>query len=123
MSQATTPESPKYFKTLSQEEGTLKVKVMATQVVEGESENGPRLSNSMILRNLQYKLGHLSSKEQVDMKQLLLKFHRVFGNVPSVTTCSYHDVDVGKAAPIRQYPYQMNPIKLEQMKKEVDYML
>ena len=60
--------------------------VMATRVVEGESEHGPRLSNSMILRNLQYKLGHLSSKEQVDMKQLLLKFHRVFGSVPSVVT-------------------------------------
>ena len=52
----------------------------------GESENGPRSSNSMILRNLQYKLGHLSSKKQVDMKQLLLKFHRVLGSVPSVVT-------------------------------------
>ena len=100
-----------------------KVMVMATRVVEGESEHGPRLSNSMILQNLQSKLEHLSSKEQVDMKQLFLKFHRVFSDVPSVTTCSYHDVDVGKATPIRQHPYRMNPIKLEQMRKEVDYML
>ena len=57
------------------------------------------------------------------MKQLFLKFHRVFSDVPSVTTCSYHDVDVGKATPIRQHPYRMNPIKLEQMREEVDYML
>ena len=95
-----------------------KVMVMATQVVEGESENRPRLSNSMILQNLQSKLEHLFSKEQVDMKQLLLKFHRVFSDVPSVTTCSYHDVDVGKVTPIRQHPYRMNPIKLEQMRKD-----
>ena len=47
----------------------------------------------------------------------------MFGDVPSVTTCSYHDVDVGKAAPIQQHPYRMSPIKLEQMRKEVDYML
>ena len=47
----------------------------------------------------------------------------MFGDAPSVTTCSYHDADAGKAAPIRQHPYRMNPIKLEQMRKEVDYML
>ncbi len=100
--------------------------LMVAYVVEGEREvvtNGPRLSNSMILKNLQCKLDHLSSEEQADMKQLLLKFHKVFGDVPSVTTCSYHDVDVGRVAPIRQHPYRINPIKLEQMRKEVDYML
>ena len=96
---------------------------MATRVVEGESENGPRLSNSMILKNFQSKLEHLSSKQQVDMKQPLLKFQGVFGYVPSVTTCSNHDVNVGKVAPIQQHPYPMNPTKLEQMRKEVDYVL
>ena len=42
---------------------TSKITVMAIQVVEGESENGPRLSNSMILKNLQCKL-----EEQIGMK-------------------------------------------------------
>ena len=29
------------------------------------------------------------------MEQLLLEFKKVFSDVPSITTCSYHDVDVG----------------------------
>ena len=47
----------------------------------------------------------------------------MFGDVPSVTTCSYHDVGVERAAPIRQHLYRINPIKLKQMRKEVEYML
>ena len=39
-----------------------KVMVMATQVVEGESEHGPRLSNSMILQNLQGSISPQRSK-------------------------------------------------------------
>ena len=30
---------------------------------------------------------------------------------------------IGEASPIKQHPYWINPIKLEQMKKEIDYML
>ena len=56
------------------------------------------------------------------MKQLLLEFEKVFSDVPSIATCSYHDVDVGDAAPVKQHPYRINPIKLEQMRKEVDYI-
>ena len=36
---------------------------------------------------------------------------------------NYHDVDVGGAGPIKQHPYRINPIKLDQMRKEIDYML
>ena len=39
------------------------------------------------------------------MEQLLLEFKKVFNDVPSITTCSYHDVDVGDAAPVKQHPY------------------
>ena len=82
--------------------------LVATAVVEGERdliEHSPRLSNSMILKDLTGKLGHLSAEEQGEMEQLLLKFQKVFSDVPSITTCSSHDVDVGEATPVKQHPY------------------
>ena len=39
------------------------------------------------------------------------------------TTCICHDVDVREASTIKQHPYWVNPIKLEQIRKEDDYML
>ena len=81
------------------------------------------MTNSEILNNLKGKLDHLSAEEQVQIKRLLLEFQKVFCDVPSITTCTYHDVDVWDTAPGQHHPYQINPIKLEQMRKEVDYML
>jgi len=37
--------------------------------------------------------------------------------------CCYYDVDMDDSLPIKQHPYRINPIKLEQMRKEIDYML
>jgi len=82
------------------------------------AENVPKLSNPEILDNLNVKLGHL-----IEMELLLLSFKKVFGDIPNRTTCCYHDVNVGDSTPVKQHPYRMNPIKLEQMKKEIDYML
>ena len=99
---------------------------VAAVCVEGESdrvENGPKLSNSEILKNLETKLSHLTSTERMEMGQFLKEFQQVFGDVPKCTTCIYHDVDVGETSPIKQHPYRVNPMKLEQMRKEVDYML
>ena len=115
--------SHQYPKLYRKKKETSKPSLMAAHCVEGEREgdgNGPRLSNSVILKNLQCKLDHLILDEQADMKQPLLKFQKVFGDVPSITTCSYHDVDVEEAIPIKQHPYRMNPIKLQHMRKEVD---
>ena len=94
--------------------------------VEEESsmgEDGLKLSNSALLDNLKVKLGHLSVEEQVEMEQLLLSFRKVFGDMPSRMNCCCHDVEVGESTPVKQHPYRMNSIKLEQMRKESDYML
>jgi len=32
-------------------------------------------------------------------------------------------MEVGNASPIKQHPYCINPLKMEVMKKEVEYML
>ena len=81
---------------------------IATTLVEGErnrAENGPKLSNSEILKNLGTKLNHLTTEEKAEMEQLLKEFKQVFSDVPKCTTCVCHDVKVGEANPIKQHPY------------------
>ena len=34
-----------------------------------------------------------------------------------------HDADVGNTSPIKQHLYRVNPIKLEKLRQEVQYML
>ena len=82
-------------------------------------KKGPKLSNSEILKNLYTKLSHLSATEKVEIEQLLKEFQQVFDDVPKRTTCIYRDVDMGEASPIKQHPYRTNPIKLDQMRKEI----
>ena len=59
------------------------------------------------------------------MENLLLEFRQipVFPDVPSCTTYIYHDVDVGSALPCKQHPYRVNPVKLQYLCNEVEYML
>ena len=91
----------------NREEGSKSIFVSAN-VVEGERgliEFGLRSTKSEILNNLKGKLDHLSAEEPVQMELLLLEFKKVFHDVSSITTCSYHDVDVGDATPVKQHPY------------------
>ena len=82
-----------------------------------------KLTNSEALQNLQKKISHLKVNEQEDIKKFLLEFQHLFPDVPSRTTCMYHDVDVGSAPPRKQHPYRVNPLKLEYLHKEIKYML
>ena len=82
-----------------------------------------KLSNSEVLANLDVKLAHLSDTQRSDLSSLLLKYEGIFPDVPNKTTAAVHDVEVGDASPIKQHPYRVNPSKLEQMRKEVKYML
>ena len=52
-----------------------------------------------------------------------MNIKRFFGDVPTQTTATFHDVDVGDATPIKQHPYRMNPVKLQYLRKEVQYLL
>ena len=83
-----------------------------------------KLKNSVILGNLKTKLHHLScTQQQTQFSALLQEFADVFPDVPRQTTLVSHDVEVGDSRPIKQHPYRVNPVKLEVMKKEIDYML
>jgi len=82
-----------------------------------------KLNNSDILTNLGQKLNHLLPSEQRQLRKLIGKYKHLFPDVPSRTNAIFHDVDVGDASPIKQHPYRVNIVKLEQMRKEVKYML
>ena len=78
------------------------------------------LKYSDVLCNLKDNLHHLLASEKDTIIKLILEFTELFADVPGRAECVHHDVDVGKATPIKQHPYQVNPNKL---KLEVDYML
>ena len=80
------------------------------------TETVPKLKNSDVLKNLQKeKLSHLTTKEQNEMMELVFQFVGLFPDTPTRTDCVFHDVEVGNATPIKQHPYQVNPLKLEVM--------
>ena len=57
------------------------------------------------------------------MISLITEFSVLFPDVPGRTDCVCHDVDVMGATPIKQHPYRMNPVKLQQLRSEIEYML
>ena len=82
-----------------------------------------RLSNSEILDDLETKLSHVPPYKRVSLIELLLKYKSVFPDAPNRTNVLMHDVDVGNARLIKQHPYWVNPIKLQKLRQEVQYML
>ena len=56
------------------------------------------------------------------MAALITEFSNLFSDVPGRTSCVHHHVDVGDAVSIKQNLYQVNPHKLEFLKKELDYV-
>ena len=47
----------------------------------------------------------------------------LFTDVPRRYRGMVHEVNVGKAEPVKQHPYRVSPEKAEAMKKEVEYLL
>ena len=61
--------------------------------------------------------------ERIEIGQPLKEFQQVFGDVPKCTTHECHVINIGDSSSIKQHPYRVNPLKLEQMRKEADDML
>ena len=72
-----------------------------------------RLNNSEVLQNMDSKIGHLKPDEQVLLFDVVRHFSNLFANTPGRTHVVFHDVDVGDSKPIKQWPYLMNPTKLQ----------
>ena len=82
-----------------------------------------RLKNSEVLQNMDSKIGHLKPDEQVLLFDVVRNFSSLFSDTPGRTHVVFHDVDVGDSKPIKQWPYRMNPKKLELAQTEIEYML
>ena len=82
-----------------------------------------KLKNSDVLTNLDSKLSHLPLSNREVIKNVISEFSELFSDVPKKTNFIEHDVDVGSAIPIKQHPYRVNPIKLELIRNEIQYML
>lgn len=82
-----------------------------------------KLNNSDILANLDSKMAHLTFDQREKLKNLVFSFKNICPDVPNKATAACHDVDIGDAAPIKQHPYQLNPLKREVMRNEIQYML
>ena len=88
-----------------------------------DNEYNVKLHNSDVLANLDKKLGHLPETQQSELKELIHEWENIFPDVPSMTPVLYHDIEVGNSEPIKQHPYRVNPIKLEHLRSEIQYML
>ena len=97
--------------------------VTADQSELKHNEYSMKLNNSDVLRNLDQKLGHLTKEQSSEIADLIHEFSDIFPDTPSRTNAAFHDIDVGDAKPIKQHPYRVNPLKMEHLKKEVNYML
>ena len=82
-----------------------------------------KLQNSDILKDLDKKLSHLDQTQRGELKILILEYEHLFPDIPTRTDQIYHDVDIECSKPIKQHPYRMNPMKLQYLREEVQYLL
>ena len=84
-----------------------------------------RPSNSQVMSNLDEYFSSLPPSQQSDLKQLLLDFSDITGDLPGRCNTIQHDITLisKDIQPIRQPYHRLSPIKKELMNKEVDYLL
>lgn len=62
-----------------------------------------RLKNSESLCQLDKLLGHLPASQRTELVELIRKFPMLFGDTPTQTNLTLHDIDVGDSPPITQH--------------------
>ena len=82
-----------------------------------------KLQNSDILKDLESKLSHLAQTQRNELKMLILEYEHLFPDIPTRPDQIYHDVDIEGSKLIKQHPYRMNPMKLQYLREEVQYLL
>ena len=95
----------------------------SVEMNEKDCNQSVRLKNSEILADFDAKLGHLNIHQKEQVKNLMNEYHQIFSDVPKKTNAACHDVIVSDVLPIKQHPYRLNPIKLQYLRREVQYML
>ena len=89
----------------------------------GNLETPVRLSNSEVIANIDSKLDGLSVEQKQQLKDLIQQDESTLPDVANRTNAAVHDIDVGDSKPFKQHPYRVGPVKVKQMKEEIDYML
>lgn len=64
----------------------------------------------------------MSIHQTEQVKKLVDETHQIFSDVPKKTNTAFHDVLEGDALTIKEHPYRLNPIKLQYLRREVQYM-
>ena len=82
-----------------------------------------KLQNSDIVKDLDKKLSHLVQTQRDKLKMLILEYEHLFPDIPTRTDQIYYDGDIDGSKPIKQHPYRMNPMKLQYLREEVQYLL
>ena len=82
-----------------------------------------RLQNSDILCNFDSRLQYLEDSKKQELKELRHEYKHLLPDVPTRTNKFFYDVDVGDAKPIKQHPYQSNPVKQQILKEEIQCLL
>ena len=82
-----------------------------------------KLQNSDNLKNPAKNLAHLDQTQRDELKILILEYEDLFPDIPTRTVQFYHDVDIEGPKPIKQHPYRMNPVKLQYLREEIQYLL
>ena len=54
---------------------------------------------------------------------LILEYEHLFPDIPTKTDQIYYNVDIEGSKPIKQHPCRMNPMKLQYLREEIQYLL
>jgi len=73
--------------------------------VQSKESNSTKLENSPKLENLDQTLLNLCTTEREQLKKLINENKHLFPNIPTRTNKIFHNIDVGDAIPVKQYPY------------------
>ena len=73
--------------------------------------------------DLDKKLSYLDQTQRDELKMLILEYEHLFPDIPTRTDQIYHDVDIEGSKSIKQQPYRMNPMELQYLREEVQYLL
>jgi len=69
-------------------------------------------------------LSHLEDDQQVQLRQLLVRYADVFSDVPGKTKLVQHTIRLKEGVvPVAQAPYRLNPDKSMIVDKEIDDLL
>ena len=84
---------------------------------------GSKLQNSVIIKDLDKKLSHLDQNQRDELQILFLEYEHLFPDIPTKTDQIYYDVGIEGSKPIKHHPYRLNPMKLQHLREEIQYLL